>query len=305
METDVLGPVSQTTYDDSLTSYQFPTRYLKHFEPLAANVDMLAIIYEPRGKTGRGRMAYVGWAVMRGYPIEDSVNVAKHYSVKFVEPIRSFDRAVPREIGGEPVERWLREKPQGRLRNIATLGRAVRKLSSDEAELILRYGSSDPLWGSLEEEDDGTFPPDTEDSRVRRLVTQIERNVQFRQDVLAAYGRRCAVSGLLADGFDGLIEAAHIRGAGSPHFGPDDVKNGIALTPTLHRLFDRHLFSLEYVGDRLVVVISSRLTTGMVHDSMTGSRLRLDDGQNVRLPAATTSRPGRRFVNYHRRSLLP
>ena len=305
LESDVLGPASQSTYDDNRTSYQFPSRYLRHFEPLAGDVDMLAIIYEPRGKTGRGRMAYVGWAVMVDYPILDSAGAEKYYRVNFVEPIRSFDRPVPRELEGEPVEQWLREKPRGRLRNVATVGRAVRGLTSAEVETILRYGSSDLLWISQHDDDHGSHTPDGDNPRVRRLVTRLDRNAQFSKNVLEAYGRRCAVSGLLADGFDGLIEAAHIRGAGSPHFGPDDIKNGIALTPTLHRLFDRHLFSLEYVGDRLVVATSSRLTTGMVHDSMTGSKLRLDRGQNVRLPRASTSRPGRRFVNYHRRSLLP
>ena len=68
LETDILGPASQLKYDDSLTSYQFPSRYLKHFQPLMRNEDMLAIIYEPRGKPPRGRMAYVGWTVLRGRP---------------------------------------------------------------------------------------------------------------------------------------------------------------------------------------------------------------------------------------------
>ena len=32
---------------------------------------MLAIIYEPRGKPPRGRMAYVGWAILHGFPRRD------------------------------------------------------------------------------------------------------------------------------------------------------------------------------------------------------------------------------------------
>lgn len=111
------------------------------------------------------------------------------------------------------------------------------------------------------------------------------------------------MTGLSADGIVGLIEAAHIRGAGQPYLGPDDITNGITLTPTLHRLFDRHLFSLQYRGDELVVVSSSQLTLNMVRDSVTGSRLKLEQGQRLRPPDDIASRPGRAFVDFHRRLL--
>ena len=305
LETDVLGTASQSTYADSLTSYQFPSQYLGNFELLSTNADMLAIIYEPRGQSRSGRMSYVGWGIIRGVPIRDPNSATLRYTVKFLEPLRSFDRAVPREIDGEPVERSLREIPRGNLRNVATFGRAIRGIEPDDVETILRYGSSDPLWVSLYDDEDGSQTPDGGSSRVRRLVTRLDRNVQFSKNVLGAYGRRCAVSGLAAGGHGGLIEAAHIKPVGSPHFGPDDIKNGIALTPTLHRLFDRSLFSLKYVGDNLVVVTSSQLSDRMVHDTESGSGLRLECGQKVRLPTELSLRPDRRFVNHHRRSLLP
>ena len=120
-----------------------------------------------------------------------------------------------------------------------------------------------------------------------------------------AYRNRCAVSGLSAEGIEGLVEAAHIRGAGRPEFGPDHITNGIALTPTLHRFFDRHLFSLQYQGDELVVVTSSQLTANMVEDPITGSRLNLQHGQMVRIPSEIGARPRRDFVNFHRRLLRP
>ena len=75
-----------------------------------------------------------------------------------------------------------------------------------------------------------------------------------------------------------------IRGAGWPENGPDHITNGIALTPTLHRLFDRHLFSLQYIGEELVVVTSNQLSGDMVQDSITGSWLKVEQGQQVRLP---------------------
>ena len=120
LETDVLGPASQSRYNDSLTSYEFPARYLRHFRPLSEAKEMLAVIYEPRGSPPRGRMAYVGWAILGGSPQRDSSGQGNAYRVDFVEPMCSFQRPVPREIQGEPIEQWLRAFPRGRLRNTAT-----------------------------------------------------------------------------------------------------------------------------------------------------------------------------------------
>lgn len=303
LETDVLGPASQLKYDDSLTSYQFPSRYLRHFQPLTSDEDMLAIIYEPRGKPPRGRMAYVGWAVLRGHPQQDTSGNGTAFRVNCIEAMRSFERPVPREIGGEPIERWLRAYPRGHLRNTATRGRAVRSLAAEEVEIILRLGASDVAWDVQEASSTDKGIPKAEDTRIRQLVTRIGRSARFRLDVLAAYGMRCAVSGFSANGIEGLIEAAHIRGVGRPEFGPDHVTNGIALTPTLHRLFDRHLFSLQYVGEELLVVTSSQLAADMVQAPISDSRLRLESGQRVRLPSESACRPSRTFVDSHR-SLL-
>ena len=262
---------------------------------------MLAIIYEPRGTPPRGRKQYVGWGVLRGAPRQDESGPGSTYRVGFVEPIQRLAEPVPREIDGEPVEGWLRSFARGRERNSATRGRAVRSLAPEDAETILRLGATDVRWNASDEE--SREPPPEGAARIRRTVTRIQRSARFREDVLAAYGSRCAVSGLSAGRIDGLVEAAHIRGAGEPENGPDHVSNGIALTPTLHRLFDRHLFSLRYQGDELIVVTSNLLTAEMLQGSTSGSRFSLDDGQKVQLPSNPAARPAREFVNFHRRRL--
>ena len=305
LESFVLATEPRPIYEDSLTSYQFPRRYLRHFAPLSEGADMLAVIYEPRGRPPRGRMAYVGWAVLRGHPRPDASGPDNTYRVDFLEPVHSLEQPVPRVIDGEPVELWLREFAKGRQQNTATRGRAVRALSSDEVERILFLGATNVNWETRQGHERDLFSLLAEDSRVRQLVSRLSRSAGFRRDVHAAYGGQCAVSGLSADGFEGLIEAAHIRGAGHPECGPDHLTNGIALTPTLHRLFDRHLFSLKYQGDDLVVVISGQLTLDMVHDSTTGSRLKLEQGPKVRLPSSIACRPGREFIDYHRKLLRP
>ena len=301
LETDVLGPGLQTKYDDSLTSYQFPRRYLSQFHPLSEGHDMLAVIYEPRGRESKGRMAYVGWATLRGAPRRESIESEDLYRVDCVEPMRAFERPVPREIRGQPLERWLRYKARGRDRNIATLGKAVRALSGHEVEDIFRLGATDVAWDAeVVEESDG---PDSSEDRPKGIVEQVMRSERFKDDVLSAYGYRCAVSELSSQGMGGLVEAAHIRGAGRPHCGPDHITNGIAMTPTLHRLFDRHLFSFRYEGNELVVVTSNQLSVNMVENTMTGSRLALTNGQEVRLPREASAQPCRRFIDYHRHQL--
>ena len=55
-------------YADTATSYEYPARYRRFFEPLLNGEPMIAIIYEPRSG-GRGRMSYVGWAALRGVPV--------------------------------------------------------------------------------------------------------------------------------------------------------------------------------------------------------------------------------------------
>ena len=74
-----------------------------------------------------------------------------------------------------------------------------------------------------------------------RLVRQRDAAVQaeFRAMVRQNFADRCAVSG---KHLGGVLEAAHIEGA---DLGCYSVGNGILLSPTLHKLFDRHLMGIN------------------------------------------------------------
>ena len=141
---------------------------------------MLAIVYEPRGGPPIGRMAYVGWAVLHGSPHRDLLGPGNTYTVDFLEPLRSFERPVPREIQGEPVERWLRDYPRGRQRNSATRGRAVRGLAVNEVEAILRLGATNVTWDSEEGTTEEPYGPVMGDTRVRQLVTRLAAHPRNR-----------------------------------------------------------------------------------------------------------------------------
>ena len=76
--------------------------------------------------------------------------------------------------------------------------------------------------------------------RIIDTVSRLSRNGNFRQQVLHAYGNRCAVTRAQLR----LVDAAHILPVGAPE-SSDDVRNGLALAPTYHRAYDAGLIYLD------------------------------------------------------------
>lgn len=297
-------------YEDAPDSYEFQSRYLRFFEALGRGEQLFALIYEPRGEQG-GRMAYVGLAEVVTTPVATGRrNRAGEelWRVTYRHPVERFDAAVPREVLGEPVETWLRSRPRGRARNVATFGRAVRALSNEDFERILRLAGANPLM-----EESAYFLLESHEplidvrERVRRIVNVYERRAAFRRNVLAAYGFRCAVTGLglgpvAVTKSQGVLDAAHIRPVEAQ--GADSVSNGLALTPTLHRLFDQGLFSMRFVDGNLEVVTSPLLAPGMVDVPERGVSLGLRDRTRLVLPASASLWPDRNQIEYHHRRIF-
>ena len=69
-------------------------------------------------------------------------------------------------------------------------------------------------------------------------IKRLSRLGSFRQQVLQAYGSRCAVTRAQLR----LVDAAHILPVGAPN-SSDDVRNGLA--PTYHRAYDAGLIYLD------------------------------------------------------------
>ena len=305
MRAVILESFVGSNYADSPDGYEFPPQYLKWFEPLSRSEPIVAVIYEPRGDRGEGRMAYVGWAVLDSPAVDTGKRNSRRqplYRVAYRDRYREFDRVVPREATGEPIETWLRALERGRPRNVATFGRAVRPLTEDDLQLIMTFGfptgverfnADIPIGHEYAE-------AITTAERARRLVNALEREAHFRDDVLGAYDHRCAVSGLAVGASPsrayGLLDAAHIRPVGRQ--GADSTANGLALTPTLHRMFDKGLFTLIYRGTQLEVRTSPQLRDEMVlgHE---GFSLHLTDGLTAAFPMRSAARPSREALDYH------
>jgi putative restriction endonuclease len=123
------------------------------------------------------------------------------------------------------------------------------------------------------------------------LTNRKVRDRQFRKRVLDAYECRCALTGmrLINGGGRAEVQAAHIIGV--EHGGSDKENNGIALSGTVHWMFDRGLVSLSDSGDILL--------SGEIGDVASVERLICPD-RRARLPANESLRPHRRYLAWHR-----
>lgn len=303
----VLMSAPENWYGDTPTSYPYPAQYRRFFEPLAAGEPTLAIVYEPRGKGAiRGRQAYVGWAALAGVPQPSpkaGVRGERLWVVNYVDRMQEFPNPVPRDPFGEPVEAWLREIATEH-RDIRTSGASVRFVTESEVQRIVELGYAADIgqapFGFARE----PAVPEAlvSEERSRRLVSALERDARFRASVMSAYDYRCAVSGFgigtLPEGrATRLLDAAHIRPVSEQ--GSDAVSNGLALTPTLHRLFDQGLFTIAQRKSRLEVITSPLLEATMIELPDRTFRMPLITGLPVVLPSDTSSRPRVADLRYH------
>jgi putative restriction endonuclease len=126
---------------------------------------------------------------------------------------------------------------------------------------------------------------------VEQLVSRPFRDRAFAANVKSAYADTCAITGLKI--INGLgrseVQAAHIRPV--EERGPDSVRNGIALSGTVHWMFDRGLISVE--DDYSLLVADS-----LVPDAV---RMLLPSERRLLMPARPELRPHPQFLDYHRK----
>lgn len=211
-----------------------------------------------------------------------------------------FGRAVPFTFDGAIVERGLLTS-DGRL-NGDLAGQPVRALSHGDFDRILELGlvTEDDLLPRTDASEDTApakhvaeeaIPWEGPVDRTSMLVNRTVRDRQFRKRVLDAYGSRCALTGmkLLNGGGRVETEAAHIMSVDAG--GPDRVDNGIALSGTIHWMFDRGLISLSDDGD---ILLSRK-----INDLESVERLVFPD-RKARLPKMVAHRPHPRYLDWHR-----
>lgn len=115
--------------------------------------------------------------------------------------------------------------------------------------LALIIESVSPLTSA--EADNCSFDPDSvgdERERAVRAIRIRRGQTAFREALMNAYGRRCAITGCAVED---VLEAAHIH----PYSGKltNHISNGLLLRADIHTLFDCYLIAIEPISRTVVV----------------------------------------------------
>jgi len=125
------------------------------------------------------------------------------------------------------------------------------------------------------------------------VISDRRRDVAFREAVIQAYERRCAVCGYdvrMARTEIG-IEAAHIKWWQAR--GPDEVQNGLALCSTHHRAFDLGAIGLT---DDLTILVSGEVNG----QSWARELFHEFNGRRIREPHSKPLFPRDIYLKWHR-----
>src|SRR5690606_14823968 len=125
---------------------------------------------------------------------------------------------------------------------------------------------------------------------VQRLISRPFRERAFTTAVKSAYRNTCAITRIrmINGGGRSEVQAAHIRAVAED--GPDSIQNGIALSGTIHWMFDRHLISID---DNYRLLIAHKKIPNAIHGLLPA------DGA-ILLPSRPELRPHRSFLAFHR-----
>ena len=290
----VLMHKADSIYEDVPEShYDFPRTYLKAVEEAVGD---WVIYYEPVKAGPRGYFAVAKLSRVIPKPGAEGRYLA------LVEPgtYLEFDSDVPRLVEGRPLEAALMEA-DGTPKKGGAVQLAVRRLSDRDFARIVGRGLPQDLE-EIEARRYDPAPAEMNDAAaaferpvLERLLRRPYRDVAFRRKVRAAYDYRCAMSGLRLRNGGGRpeVQAAHIRPVESQ--GSDSVRNGLALSGTLHWMFDRGLVG---VADDGSILVSRNKVPPEVAD-----RLIVPDGR-LRLPEDPRDAPHPENLRWHRENVF-
>lgn len=120
----------------------------------------------------------------------------------------------------------------------------------------------------------------------------IRSNV-FKKEIPRIYNYTCCISGLRIDAINNasMIDACHIIPFSESY--NDTISNGIALSPTLHRAFDRGLISID---DNYRVLINSTFS----ELNRTPHNIKQFSGMRLLLPDDEKFLPSHKSLEHHR-----
>jgi putative restriction endonuclease len=287
--------------------YHFPSR--PYLSVAAQTVGDWIIFYE--GRRGGGRGYYAVQKVERIVP--DPRDPSHHFALMDASTLLSFEQQVPyADAQGAPYETRL-AGPDGQVRSGGLNTAAIRLLPDRDFARIVSLGLAPQVGADALPRDQaspfnwshelpGLSEPDVAfegkvapDDRLRVLSSRLLREESFARQVKSAYHARCAMSGLSLRNGGGRpeVNAAHIRPVASQ--GPDIVQNGLALSGTLHWMFDRGLVSVG--EDHSILVAKGALREEEQTRLLTPER-------RLALPADPADWPHPAYLAWHRQNVF-
>ncbi len=281
-------------YDDRPDSYyHFPSQYLSRVKKALG--DYVSYYGPVKGISGR---YYTG--VGKVAAIRPDQKIANHFYADIVEYL-DFDAPVHYQLNGGFEKQLFNEN--GSI-NGGRVVQAVRIIPHVEFAAIIEAGlSKQEEWPDRYDAQEIDlhfkntsimgFGEEPQLGFERPIVLQILnkpfRDAKFKQHVKMVYDRTCSFTGLRLINGRGRpeVEAAHIMPVEAN--GPDSIRNGIALSGTVHWMFDRGLLSLT---DDFTIIKSRHLN----HDV---SHLLRSDLKAI-VPADPGLRPHPYYLNWHR-----
>lgn len=237
--------------DDPAVRYHFPKQYLSRVQQTIGD---FVVYYGP--VPGRHGRFYSGVAHV-DYIAPDTV-IPDHYYA-YVSSFLNFDTEIEKSENGGYESALF--KVDGTI-NGGRAVQAVRIVPASEFTAIVSRGlSKEPDWPDRTDDPEMTISSQFSELEqaayehnplntvnrgiVQQLLNRPFRDVKFKQHVREVYDRTCAFTGLRLINGKGRpeVEAAHIKPVESG--GPDSIRNGIALSGTVHWMFDRGLLSMK------------------------------------------------------------
>jgi putative restriction endonuclease len=282
---------ADSIYNDSPAErYQFPRQYLTRVQPTIG--DWIIYLEPTKVRNTRGYFAVAKVETIVPDPTKPNMFLALIEPGSYID----FSHSVPFRNHDGPLERGLLNQAgviSGRAQS------AVRPLSPNDFRRIVETGLSDQdrvLPRTDEVKPSNLFSEERLSFEIERpviqsLISRKKRDQLFRRAVLAAYDSKCGVTGwkLINGGGRAEAEAAHIKPV--EHAGPDSIQNGIALSGTVHWMFDRGLIGLS---DELEILVHRKVNDRQGVEAMINSTGRLQ------APALAAHRPHPAFLAWHR-----
>ncbi len=286
---------ADSVYNDRPAEYyQFPKQYWGRASKFVGD---WIIYYEPtKSRANPGYKAVARLEKIIPDPTTPTMYLAMMDPRSFLE----FEVVVPFKRENGIVETGLLNA-EGKISGRAQS--AIRPLSDDDFSTIINLGFPDDEI--LPRDEDGTDynidqsvadePADFVFNQFRNRMDYVSsrkvRSQIFRKNILKAYDSRCALTGFkfINGGGRAEVEAAHIKPV--EHDGPDMLGNGLALSGTVHWMFDRGLITLT---DDLDIMVSRH-----VNDVDNIWQL-LNNSKKATPPSNSLDRPHPYFLNWHR-----